>query len=794
MKSKFAEKINALSLERKLHFLKALPYYLAENNEKDRLRILLGLYDFLKAKLEFLYPIDLISDYDLLSKDDDLQLVQESLKLCSHILENDRTQLAGQLLGRLLTCKSSEIKKLTEQAKELQDRMWLQPITCSLICPRGPLLFNLEGHSDAVIAVTTTPNGKNIISASKDNTLKVWDIESGELINTLKGFKEHTEPRFRTTYRSITGLVVTPDSKNVISTCDKNNLKIWEIKTGKSTVRLEGHKKGVTALNVSPDGLNAITASNDGTIKIWNMDDGHCLHNLRSQQERVNCIFIENDIIISVSEESFIGTWNLNEGLEPIYYEGHKGRLLNLSLTEKGPIGISAVNDGIDAWTWSKDFQETITLLSKKAFSNFPGVENCVALTLDGRRIIFPSSESSLTLWDLDSGKSIYTLEHSKWITGITITNDGRRAISCSEDWTARVWNLEWEPSKIIQEPKRHTEWINAVAVTPNGKRGTIAFSDGTIQILNLENGNILYSIKDHNGYVTERAFAISPDGRFAVTGSYDKKVNVYDIERGKVLHSLKEHDYVVYCVEVTQDGSRVISGAGDRTLKVWDILTGELLANLEGHHMSVTHIAALKDNKRVISTDDRTLKVWNIDNGRNIHTIDIIEDNGASEVTIISATPDGSFSIIGFVTGKIMVVDIISGKKLYSIYAHKDRINGIVTLEEKQRYITVSKDGFLKIRYLKNGKLILKIKAHDQEIWDISKTLDERFIISASADRRIKIWDLKLNTVAHTFTADFTIRSCAISKDGKTILAGDRSGRIHILRLRRYNQINLNQ
>ena len=102
-----------------------------------------------------------------------LNLIQAVLWMSADILERDKTQLAGQLLGRLLHFNIPEIQAMLEVAKQWKAAAWLRPLTPCLTPPRRGLIRTLTGHSKSVNAVAVTRDGKRVISGSSDNTLKV---------------------------------------------------------------------------------------------------------------------------------------------------------------------------------------------------------------------------------------------------------------------------------------------------------------------------------------------------------------------------------------------------------------------------------------------------------------------------------------------------------------------------------------------------------------------------------------------------------------------------------------------
>ena len=184
-------------------------------------------FGFIEAKLKLLGVQPLIEDYDLGRNADvllspgqteTLKLIQGAIRKSAHVLEKDKTELAGQLLGRLLDFEMTDIQGLLEQAKQSKDSVWLRPLKANLERPGEGCLRTLIGHTDSVKAVAIAPDGKRGISASYDKTLKIWDTETGTEVRTLTG---HTE--------SVTAVAIAPDGKTAISAS-------WDNKIGRAHV------------------------------------------------------------------------------------------------------------------------------------------------------------------------------------------------------------------------------------------------------------------------------------------------------------------------------------------------------------------------------------------------------------------------------------------------------------------------------------------------------------------------------------------------------------------------------
>ena len=131
----------------------------------------------------------------------------------------------------------------------------------------GEKLKTFTGHSGGVLTVDFSPSGKYLISGSTDQTLKLWDIESGKEVRTMTG---HTG--------SINSVSFSADGRYVLSSSNDKTLKLWDISTGTEIKTLFGHTARVRLSSLSPCGKYALSGSDDGTIRYWNTQTGELVY------------------------------------------------------------------------------------------------------------------------------------------------------------------------------------------------------------------------------------------------------------------------------------------------------------------------------------------------------------------------------------------------------------------------------------------------------------------------------------------------------------------------------------
>jgi WD40 repeat protein len=135
------------------------------------------------------------------------------------------------------------------------------PISIIASIPSGVLLQKtLIGHSSSVNAVAISPDGKILASGSRDKTIKLWNLVTGEQIRTFTGYSN-----------SVYSVAISPDGKTLASGSDDKTIKLWNLATGEKIRTFTGHSEKVWSIAISPDGKTLASGSGDFTIKIWRL-------------------------------------------------------------------------------------------------------------------------------------------------------------------------------------------------------------------------------------------------------------------------------------------------------------------------------------------------------------------------------------------------------------------------------------------------------------------------------------------------------------------------------------------
>ena len=433
----------------------------------------------------------------------------------------------------------------------------------------------IQGHERAVTSVDVMADGRRAISASPDQTLKAWDLDTGECLRSVKigdiPQKEDLRQESKDLYVDAPPVYVsvTPDCRRAVSASVlDSHLRVWDMESGKCLRILEGHTDIVRDVCINADGQRAVSISDDSTLRVWDLEKSNSSEMQAGRICRVESLIAGGQRLVS-SNESTLQVFDLESGECLRVMNGHTK-----------PV-------------------------------------NRVAVAEDGGRAVSVSFDNTLRVWDLGTGTCLHVLEgHSGWMSSISVTPDGRRAVSGSFDKTLRVWDLGTGTCLHVLEG--HSGGVSSISVTPDGRRAVSGSLDKTLRVWDIETGVCLRVLEGHTNECIS-AMSVTPDGQRVLSACRDQ-FRVWDLQTGICLGRLEGHTSWIRSLSFTPDAQLVVSASDDRTLRVWDLATGMCVQVLEGHTAEVTHVSVIPNGRCAISaSDDLTLRIWDIDAGTSL-------------------------------------------------------------------------------------------------------------------------------------------------------------------------------
>jgi WD40 repeat protein len=239
----------------------------------------------------------------------------------------------------------------------------------------------------------------------------------------------------------------------------------------------------------------------------------------------------------------------------------------------------------------------------------------CVALSNDGKIALSGSQDDPIHVWDVETGRCIKKLTgHEGRVKAIALSANGKTAVSASWDKTLRVWDMDnGQCLKVIPTFK---DVISTMALSANGKIAITGSREGALRVWDIPTGKQIHLIETHSDYIT--AVTLSADGKTAVSADRNKQLKVWDVEGGILRHNIAYPSSIrIRSLSLTPDGTALVSGDDDKTVRVWDTLTGNCHQVMTGHSDAVNSVSVSANGKIAVSSSwDRTVRVWNLETG----------------------------------------------------------------------------------------------------------------------------------------------------------------------------------
>jgi WD40 repeat protein/serine/threonine protein kinase/DNA-binding XRE family transcriptional regulator len=577
---------------------------------------------------------------------------------------------------------------------------------------------SLIGHTGGVSSLAWSTDGQ-LASASLDDTVIIWDITTGQPLQTLAGSEvawsadgrlasassdgailiwdlatSQSAQTLQAYVASVTSLAWSADGRLASAYLD-GTIILWNLNTGKPAQTLRGHTASVTSLAWSADGsLASASPSPDGTIIIWDLTRGKPTQTLRGYIQVNTYVptplaWSADGHLASATADGGVLIWDLTAGEPDQTLKGHTGGVTSLAWSTDGRLS-SASDDGIII-IWDLTAGEPAQTLK----GHTDGVTS-LAWSTDGR-LASASLDDTVVIWDLTTRKPAQALEgHTGSVTSLAWSADGGLA-SASDEGTILIWDLT--TSKPAQVLKGHMASVTSLAWSADGRLAS-ASVDNTVIIWDLALGRPAYTLRglqvawsagDRLAYVstdntifirdlagsgsvqtfnehthTVLSLAWSADERLAFALD-EGVIIIWDPTAAEPALWLSEDANAIFNLAWSADG-RLASASWDGTVILWDLATGSPAQTLRGHTASVTSVAWSADERLASASDDGTIIIWDLTTGKPAQTL--TEHRPYAYVTPLAWSADGRLAFAsadGII--KIAQGNLFKGKPCNIIY-----------------------------------------------------------------------------------------------------------------------------
>ncbi len=463
-------------------------------------------------------------------------------------LPNARGPLAFSCDGKWLATDSSEgiriwpvdsprESKLLHNSEKLFDQV-------AGVLSDHPLVFSPDGRF--LVAARNTVSDKGVF------VLSIWDVKSGEEVGTMPSSPEQIEHT-----GVVSSLAFLPDTRTLVTTSMDHSIRLWDFEKRELIDTLYGHLNEVWSLAVSPDGRTLVSGDKNGLIKAWET---------ARPEPRPPFKGIVLPLGFSRDSGTFAALDNDNAIVFINLATGESVRRFPLGQT-RGPSASFALSDHLNilaqdhrdgtVTVWNIDTEKSSVL----HVSNRP--IDLLAVSPDGRYLITEGRDEMPHWWDLRAGTdSLWDTE----AYFVKFSPDGQSVVTFRRNGSARIWDVESRmvigTLESIETGYQGPDL--AIAISSDGKYIAIPLDDNSAGLWNTETGDFVGNFEGHKQPVF--ALAFSPDNRTLATASADSTVRLWNVTTRTELLTDRQLGGQLTALVFSPDGHLLVGAEGPRS------------------------------------------------------------------------------------------------------------------------------------------------------------------------------------------------------------------------------------
>ncbi|OWK34517.1 WD40 repeat domain-containing protein [Fimbriiglobus ruber] len=673
---------------------------------------------------------------------------------------------------------------LSGAARQARDARWHLPFIPPDLPPHVSRVLGVARlrHSDRVNALSYSPDGNTLASASRDGTVRLWDLGNGREILTYHGHEKAEPETEKLNVLKVPGAVFSPDGA-VVASSGGHEIHVWDAKTGKLVHTLSAHKAPVRGL-AFVDANTLVSGGDDRKVIVWDVRQEKPVTTFAEQAQRVEAVAVggKGKLIASINA---VG--------ELFVYATHSDKktpLMSIAVTDGSAAGtgVAFAGDGGIATTGgdpkikltsgpSTDAPATGVGATVRTYQGHTGKITALAATADGKFLITGGTDQTVRVWEVSSGKQLWSFHgHPAAVTAIAINAAGTQIASGAEDGSIRLWPLS--PADDHRAATDATEALWTVAVSPDGRRFATGGADRLVRIYDTVAVKLEKPLAGHSGAVTAVVFL---DAGTVASGAGDKLVKVWDLASGKAI-DCAGHKSAVLAVAADGSGKLVVSGSADKTVRGWDRGAGKELWAWTGKS-AVCAVAVRKDGRRVaVGTADGSLTILSVDGSETPKVLASVPAHAAG-VAGVAYHPDGTRVVTCGGDGIARTWSLPdngppANLAKFEVPARSGPVTTValstVAFSADGRLIaTGGADAIPRVWDVQTGGEVRGFRGHTDWVTGVAFAPDGRALISVGVDKAARVFEMSRPESSGTAGHSLPVKCVAVSRDGLLLATG---------------------
>ena len=668
---------------------------------------------------------------------------------------------------------------------------WLLVWTFAAVA-QEPQLRRLKGHASAVRDVAITADGKMIVSAGVDGTLRLWDRLNGQLLRTLPAHDG-----------AILTFELSPDGNSVAIADAKGWVKLLNLPRPYPLAELVGFPQAPDHLIVTRDGQHIVTGDGSEVLRLFHLANKQQVREFGGAAGGTIDIGLASDgeQLVATSGDGHLRGWKFADGqpsgsvLVPspsqlaasrsgsnIALAGEDGVLRLVSWPPVAATPLTSHGDQVSGVAISADgkavlsggFDQQVLLhpegAAPKTFSGAGSRVMSVALNPDGSLAAAGTENGLVPLWKTADGTIAGVLAgHAGPIADVAFHPQRPLIASAGADGTVVVWRPIQAPLAWAAHPQPAT----VLAVSGDGTQAVSAGADKSVRIWNTADGQAIAAWENLAQPVTAATFAA--DGKRVILGDEGGVLALRSIADGHTEWSMPAHPGPIADVARLAGGKLATAGV-DGQVKLWDLASigrPETLA----FGMKTTAILSWSDGAVVAGQADGKLQFADFESRKTLGQADLF----ATAVSALSASGDGRLLFAGSDGGEVAVLQSADRTVQSRFPAHASKVRAIAVQPQGSQFATAGDDGAVRIWNLPLPPRDLR--AHESAVTVVTVSPDGKQAASGDAGGALHRWNLPDATpLALVAGGKAALTAAAYRRDGQELASGDADGIIRLI------------